>query len=265
MPKIRSASARNGNGKFHDICAVKYTSDSEKQARQRLVEMLRQAPIPEDQLLANLGLFIDSKNLSRMLFMDFLFRSIVDVQGVVMEFGTRWGQNSALFAALRGIHDPFNRHRKIIAFDTFTGFPSVSKKDGRSAFMKSRSLAVPSHYEQFLEEILSLHERLAPLSHLKKFEVRKGDAAVEIDRYLQDAPHTIVALAYFDMDIYEPTKKCLEALKDRLTRGSILAFDELNDADAPGETRALAEVFGLRKVELKRFSKTSRASYFVVR
>jgi hypothetical protein len=40
---------------------------------------------------------------------------------------------------------------------------------------------------------------------------------------------SIVAFAYFDFDLYEPTKGCLLTIKDRLTRGSILGFDELND------------------------------------
>ena len=66
-------------------------------------DLLKDCPISDDQLLSNLGLFLESKNLSRILFMDFLFRQIIDVQGVIMEFGTRWGQNMALFEALRGI------------------------------------------------------------------------------------------------------------------------------------------------------------------
>ncbi len=101
---------------------LNFNSATETRDRDRMAELLKSALIPEDQLLSNLGLFLESKNLARILCMDFLFRQIVDVHGVIMEFGTRWGQNMALFAALRGIYDPFNRHRKLIAFDTFTGF-----------------------------------------------------------------------------------------------------------------------------------------------
>src|SRR3990172_2852020 len=89
-----------------------YESPSEHESRRGLVQMLESAPIPKDQLLGNLGLFLDAKNLSRILFMDFIYRQIVDVQGVVMDFGTRWGHNMSLFCTLRGIYEPFNRHRK---------------------------------------------------------------------------------------------------------------------------------------------------------
>lgn len=241
-----------------------YASGEESQARDRLSQLLADSPIPPDQLLPNLGLFLESKNLSRLLLMDFLFRQIVDVQGAVMEFGTRWGQNLALFSALRGIYDPFNRHRQIVGFDTFTGFPSIAAQDGDSDMMKRGQLAVSEGYDEYLTEILKAHEALNPLAHIQKFDLCKGDATVELGRYLDEAPHTIVALAYFDFDLYEPTKACLELIRPRLTRGSVVAFDELNDPDSPGETTAVMETFGLNNVELKRFPFASRVSYFVL-
>ena len=38
----------------------------------------------------------------------------------------------------------------------------------------------------------------------------------------------------------------------RLTKGSLLVFDELNSSTFPGETRALAEVVGLGNLRLQR-------------
>jgi hypothetical protein len=241
-----------------------YGSPEENKIRKDIVKLLKECPIPDDQLLPNLGLFLNSKNLSRILFMDHLFQQVVDVPGVVMEFGTRWGQNLALFSALRGIYDPFNRHRKIIGFDTFKGFPSVTKKDGNSEMMVPGGLHLTEGYQKYLESVLDYHEHESPLSHIKKFELRAGDAVVEIDKYFKEFPETIVALAFFDFDLYEPTKKCLEALRPHLVKGSVLGFDELNDHDSPGETAALMETFGLMNVRLKRFPHTSRTSYFVV-
>ncbi len=241
-----------------------YSSAAEVDSREQLLQLLKNAPIPDDQLVSNIGLFVESKYLARMLFMDHLYRQIVDVQGVVMEFGTRWGQNSALFAALRGLYEPFNRHRKIVPFDTFTGFPSVVAEDGSSDLMRKGQLATTENYQDFLGKVLAAQEALNPLSHLKKHEICVGDATVELEAYLKRAPETIVALAYFDFDLYEPTRKCLEIIRPRLVKGSILGFDELNDPDSPGETKALMDTFGLNNVRLKRFPITSRVSYFVV-
>ncbi len=130
--------------------------------------------------------------------------------------------------------------------------------------MKKGNISVTKNYETYLEQILNYHESVNPLSHIKKFEIVKGDAVLELDKYLDKHTETIVALAYFDFDIYEPTKRCLELIKPKLVKGSLLAFDELNDHDSPGETIALQEVFGLNNIKLKRYPCTSRTSYFVV-
>lgn len=243
---------------------VLQSSEEETEHRNSMLELLKSTPIPEQQLLSNLGLFLESKHLSRILLMDHLFRQIVDVHGAVMEFGTRWGQNAALFSALRGIYDPFNRHRNIVLFDTFEGFPSLHGKDGDHEMMYEGALSTAMNYEAYLEKVLTVHENLNPLDHIKKFEIRKGDGSVEVERYLKERPETIIALAFFDFDIYEPTKKVLEDIAPRLVKGSVVAFDELNDPDAPGETVAVMEAIGLNNIRLKKFPHASRVSYFVV-
>ncbi|MFH1137564.1 MAG: class I SAM-dependent methyltransferase [Pseudomonadota bacterium] len=248
------------NSEFGNIT---YESDSEKGVRSRFLELFKACPIPDDEILGNLGLFLNSKNLARILFMHHLYTQIVDLPGVIIEFGTRWGQNTSLFAALRGIYDPFNRHRKIVAFDTFEGFPSIDAKDGDSVLMEKGKLSVTPEYDDYLREILACQERDNPQGHIRKFEIVKGDSTLEFERYLEDHPETIVALAYFDFDIYEPTKKCLELIRPHLVKGSVLGFDELNDPDSPGETVALREAVGLSNIKLRRFRYASRVSYFV--
>ena len=201
--------------------------------------------------------------MSRLLFFDYLYKLNLETQGTIMEFGVRWGQNLSIFSALRGIYEPFNRHRKIIGFDTFKGFPSIHPKDGKSSLMKKGQLDLTKNYEKFLEKIMEFQENDNPISHLKKFEICKGDAKKELLKYLKRNPETIVSLAYFDLDLYKPTKECLDVIKSRLVKGSVIGFDELNDPDSPGETLALMETLGLNNIKLKRFKFSSRVSYFV--
>jgi hypothetical protein len=245
-----------------------YRSAEEDKVRRSFVDTFKSCPIPDIDILNNLGLFVSSKNLSRFLFMHHLYEQIVDVPGIIIEFGTRWGQNMALFAALRGIYEPFNRHRKIVGFDTFSGFPTRAIQTGydntQSPIIQPGELATTQGYVEFLSSVMEYHEADNPLSHIKKFDIRQGDASEEILKYLEEFPETIVSLAYFDFDIYEPTKKCLEAIRSRLVKGSVLGFDELNDRDSPGETIALAEVFGLNNVRLRRWRYVSRTAYFVM-
>ena len=99
---------------------------------------------------------------------------------------------------------------------------------------------------------------------MKKYELVKGDASKTLEKYLQQHPETIVALAYFDFDIYEPTKKCLELIKGRLSKGSIIGFDELNFSEFPGETIALDEVLGIQNYRIVRSPITPLPSYIIV-
>ena len=241
-----------------------YSSLKEKGNRNKFYEIYKKCPIPDDQILLNLGLFLNSKTLSRINFMQYIYKKIIDVQGIIFDLGTRWGQNMAIFSSCRGMYEPFNRHRKIVGFDTFGGFPSISKQDGKSDLMKKGNVTVTKNYENYLNDIMECHEQDNPLSHIKKFEIIKGDAILTVKKYLEDNPQTIISLAYFDFDIYEPTKKCLELIKPYLVKGSILGFDELNDQDSPGETIALKEVFDINKIEIKRLPNVSRCSYFRV-
>lgn len=244
-----------------DFGDIKFSSPEEGMARSEMLSALKSCPIPDTEILSNLGLYLNSKNLSRILFFDFLYKKIIDKQGIIIEFGTRWGQNSAIMAALRGIYEPFNRHRKIVMFDTFEGFIDISKEDGESVLMQKGVDGVTKGYEEYLSHIMELQEKDNPLSHIKKFEIIKGDACLELSYYLKKHPETIIALAYFDFDLYKPTRKCLEMIKPYLTKGSIIGFDELNDPDSPGETVAVREVMGLNNIDIQRYRYTSRVSF----
>lgn len=246
----------------HD--AIVLSSQSEKDLQNQFVKLLQQAPMPDDELLPNIGLFLTSKALSRVLFFHEIYKKILNTHGLIMEFGVRWGQTLSLLSALRGIYEPFNRHRKIVGFDTFSGFIGMSDKDGALCKTVDGSFSVSENYEQYLSQILRLQEALNPIPHLKKFELVSGDATETIPAYLKRQPETMVSLAIFDFDIYKPTKAALEAIKPYLFKGSVLVFDELADDIFPGETVALREVFDTTQLRVERLPITARVSYVVL-
>jgi hypothetical protein len=246
----------------HD--AIVLSSSSEKELLASFFRALKDVPIADDELLPNLGLFLTSKTLSRVLFFHEIYRQILHTHGVIMEFGVRWGQTLSLLSALRGIYEPFNRHRKIVGFDTFAGFKGMEARDGKTCRCADGSFSVSKGYEKYLGSILEMQEGLNPMSHLRRFELVKGDAAQTIPQYFQQHPETVVSLAILDFDIYAPTKVALEQIKPRLTKGSILVFDELCDDIFPGETIAVQEVFGLNNLRVQRLPTTARVSYVVI-
>lgn len=186
-----------------------------------------------------------------LLALNSLYRAILTVPGVIMEFGVRWGRHLAAFTALRSLHEPYNVHRRIIGFDTFTGFPSVDDVDRVSRHARPGGLAVPPRYPQHLDQVTAAHEATDALAHVRRTFHLIGDVRDTLPRYLHDNPHTVVALAYFDLDLYQPTRDTLATIKPYLTAGSMLAFDQLGHGKWPGETLALREVLGTDNVKLE--------------
>jgi hypothetical protein len=198
----------------------------------------------------HMSVFTKRQVLSRLLYQDFLYQKILSVPGCILEFGVHWGATIATLVNLRGIYEPYNHSRVIYGFDTFAGFPDVEVEDG--GFSQSGDYSTTDGYEDELAEILSIHESFAPIAQIQKFELIKGDVIETLPRFLEENPHVVISMAIFDMDIYAPTKSALQSVLPRLTKGSLVVFDELNCRHFPGETQALQEVVGLGELRLQR-------------
>jgi len=197
-------------------------------------------------------LVLQRQTISRILYYNHLYQKITGVPGCILEFGVQWGATLAQLISLRGIYEPYNLRRHIYGFDTFEGFLSTDlHRDGK--YLADGDYAVYNNYEKDLDAILSLHEQNCPVSHVKKFSLIKGDASITSKQWVKDNPYAIVAMAIFDMDIYKPTRDALEAIIPRLTKGSLLVFDELNCPQFPGETVALDEILGINNIKLNSF------------
>lgn len=239
-------------------------SNDETRNRQEFQDLFSICPIFGNELLSNVGIFEKRQELTKKLFFYEIYKKILNVHGVIMEFGTRWGQNLVTLNNLRGTLEPYNYSRKIIGFDTFSGFTGVHKNDGNHEIIKDGAFNVTENYEEYIKAVLKYHETESPLSHIQKNFIAKGDASVELKKYLANHPETIIAFAYFDFDIYEPTKQCLSIIKNHLVKGSIIGFDELIDPHFPGETIALKESLELSNIALKRFNFCGIQSYVII-
>jgi len=218
-----------------------FPSEVEQATRRRLAELYELSPIPPEDRLEHLELFMRPQRISEILSLDTIYRRILDVHGVVMEFGVRWGRHLSVFTALRTRYEPHNLHRRIIGFDTFTGFTKPVVADGNSERVYEGAMIVSEGYENYLVQVLAAHEQETPGAHIRRFSIIKGDAPETLTIYLEKHPETIVALAYFDMDLYLPTKECLDLLGPHLGKGSVIAFDQISHPDFPGESVALKE------------------------
>jgi hypothetical protein len=238
-----------------------HSSDIEKELRQQLLNLFNNSLIEKNELLDNLFVFTQRRHFTDFLSMNFLYNQILDVSGDIIELGCRWGQRLCQLIALRGIYEPYNFHRQIIGFDTFTGFPEISDNDGNHKLIAEGAFTCTKSYYEFLEKILTLQESDSPINHFKKFKLIKGDVNFTLESYLKENPEKIAALVYFDLDLYKPTKKCIELILSHAHKGSIFAFDELTHPNFPGEAIALKETLQLNKIKLMKVP-LSNVSYF---
>ena len=110
---------------------LKYKSYSKRENTNNklLYKYFKNSPVNHEHILDNVGLYFNSKFLSRILTLNEIYKMILDTEGVILDIGVRWGQNLSVFTALRAIYEPYNIKRRIVGFDTFKGFPHINDRD----------------------------------------------------------------------------------------------------------------------------------------
>lgn len=204
------------------------------EARIELMRLYEGSPLPVEDRLFNLGLYARSGVLVKFLVMADLYQRFVNIPGMLVEFGTWFGQNLVLLENLRAIYEPFAKQRKIVGFDTFTGY------EGAPGFY-----AAGADYKGYLARLLKTHQRMNVYGHQNvDHELVEGDVTKTAPAYFAQHYGDIVAFAYFDIGTHLPTVKAMLAIKPHLVPGSVLLLDQLTWQEEPGERVAFNEVFG---------------------
>ena len=168
------------------------------------------------------------------------------------------------FCQLSSIFEPHNYQRKVYGFDTFSGFPKISKEDekSKSEFLLEGGVSY-SDYDD-IQNAISVFDLNRSISHIPKIQVIKGDVTETIPKFIDDHPEIVVSLLNIDMDLYEPAKVALEHFVPHMPKKSVIIFDELNNEYYKGETTAVKEFFNLKGLEIKRLSFDASLSYTVI-
>lgn len=209
------------------------------------------------ELVDNFPLYITRQELGRYLVRYELYKKVMTIKGSIIECGVYKGASLLFFAKLCSIFEPYAFNRKVIGFDTFSGFPRIAKKDGTFAYKGDlRDVDLRK-----LMTSIDLYDKNRPIGHIGKIELIKGDATKTIPEYFKTNPHCLVALLYLDFDLYEPTVTALQTIVSRMPKGSLLVFDELNEKRRQGETIALLETIDLAKHSIRNFPEEPHISY----
>lgn len=232
----------------------------------RLGAYWEQSPGTPVEKLEAFTKYVSRQSLTKFLARNEVFLKQLSIHGSIVEVGVHRGASLLTWAHLSSIYEPVNYLRKIIGFDTFEGFPSISEKDqaGVSEHLVKGGFSAGERPEDDLAEALALYDVNRLMHHIPKCELVKGDVTVTLPKYLEENPHLLVSLLHLDADLYAPTKVTLELLLPRMPQGSIILFDELNMKLFPGETLALLEQVSLNRCSLQRFPYATSMSYLTV-
>ena len=162
------------------------------------------------QLITNYGLFSGDTNLFKTLIIYDLIKKTSDVKGDIIELGIHEGNTSLLVKKILSI---FNIKKKLFLLDHFKGLIHYQKEDTNlSKKFEDKYVGKESRIKAFLD-----------FFNFKNYKIINKDAVTLKPGYFKNKTF---CLAYFDMDLYLPTLKGLEAIDGNMSKGSYVVFDQ---------------------------------------
>ena len=207
--------------------------------------------------------YVRRQHLKRFLAMYELFKKILPIKGSIVECGVFRGFGLMSWAKLSAMLEPENLTRRIYGFDTFAGFPSLAKADKNKNTKTHPGDLKANSYEE-LQSLIEVYDQDRFLGHIPKVHLIKGDIAKTAPIFVKQNPHLLVSLLFIDCDLYKPTKSALKSFLPRMKKGSVLAFDELDNPQWPGETTAMLEALVKHPIKLQRFEWDPYISFVVL-
>ena len=182
-------------------------------------------------ILENPGMLIGDKAIYRQIKLVEIIQKTKKIKGDVVEFGI-WHGNNLFF--MKKIIDFFKLEKKVIGYDNFSGFPNPTKLKKSK---KGKYIGKP--------ELIKKLFKFFKLSNVKII----NDDILNLDKYKKK--FNKISLIYIDCNVYEPVKKILETLNNKISKGGIIAFDEAQNKNNKSEGIAMMEFFNKNKRKYK--------------
>jgi len=184
-----------------------------------------------------------------------LYKMSLQLPGVIIECGVFKGASFTRLAMFRELFES-SGVRKIIGFDTFDIFPDSSYREDKNKLASFIDEAGnKSISKKQLEDVLCSKQ----CSNM--IELIEGDILKTVPDYIENHPELKIALLHLDVDIYEPSKCCLEYFYSRLVKGGILMLDDYGIF--PGATKAIDDFFEGKTETILKFPFAHAPSYII--
>lgn len=187
-----------------------------------------------------------------------LYKKIINLPGEVLELGVFKGSSIVQWATFRELLEN-EKSRKIIGFDMFGPFPKTpGEVPSDNEFIEKWNKDFEGNYVT-RDELLKAMD----FKRIHNVELVKGDILETLPEYLETHSNLKIALLHVDVDVYEPCKKGLELLYDRVVPFGIIVLDDY--AVIEGETRAVDEFFAGKDVQLYKFPFSHAKPTYVIK
>jgi Macrocin-O-methyltransferase (TylF) len=205
-------------------------------------------------------LYMDRRLFAQTIAKIKLFEISKNVQGSIIECGVHRGNSLMLFMHLCSVFSPMSFNKKIIGFDTFEGFADISPLDPPG--INPGDMGDVDF--ELLSSWIEMQQKNNTIPHVPRIELVRGLAEETIPTYIEKNPHLLVSFLYMDFDLYAPTLLALQQIFPLMPKGSVIAFDQLNQRKWHGETLAIKEFFSINNLKLQVFDFEPHISYAVV-
>ena len=187
--------------------------ENERRQRETLEKLFQQTALSSFEMFRNFAVFTPRYNLARFLVHYELFKKIYELPGVIIDLGVFQGASTFTWAKLCEIFCPTDVRKVVYGFDTFKGFPSVSKADAGTSVKDDRKIGGFKPAPSIEKDLHLAQEALnndKHIRHLNRIEFIKGDAAKTIPKFVKAKGDGLkVSLLNIDFDLYAPTKVAL--------------------------------------------------------
>lgn len=183
---------------------------------------------PDDQVFLNIARPVLDSRRTQLGYdrLYVLWQAVANVAHLSLpaaEIGSYLGGTSFFLA--RAFQALAGGDRELHVVDTFEGHPEwrISAHDAEH----QRGKFTETSYEE-------VRSYLAPFPRV---QVHKGEASAIVRRW----PEMQFCLVHLDVDLYEPTRECLEYFGPRLASGGIIVMDDFGAPNCPGVSLAARE------------------------
>ena len=181
-----------------------------KEKYKKILKLKKKFKFSDFGLITNYGLFSGDANLYKTLTIFDLIKKVSKIKGDIIELGIHKGNTSLL---IKKILDIFRIKKKLYLLDHFKGLAHFNKKDTKfSKKFKGKYVGEKKQVQSFIN-----------FFNFKKIEIINKDAVILKPGFFKDKKFS---LAYFDMDLYQPTLSALNVIERNISVGGFIVFDE---------------------------------------